>query len=427
MRVGSILLAVALAARLGAVLGTPDFAPVLDPADYDLHARSIAAGSGFPDALYAPAGGPSALRPPTYPYFLGAVYAAAGALGVDEIPAARVVQALVGTLTVALVGLLGVRLFGRRVGLVAMAIAAVFPPLVLATTSLLSETLFVPFVLGAVLAVLRARESSHAMRWAVLAGGLAGLAVLTRSNGAIIVPALLAGVWTAPRLPRHSLRLPAVLLAATVLTIVPWTVRNAVVMDELIPVSTQAGYALSGVYNDATRTAASYPGAFRPPGEDPALRRILDRNLDEVQLERELRDYARRYALDHPLYVLEVGARNAARMLHLNDLSYAALTARDVGLPGWFGRIGVPAFWLVLVLACVGALAPQARRCPRWVWGVPALLMTVVFVGGFIRYRAPVDPFLIVLAAAGLVSLTERWRARGSGGRDSRATAAAPH
>ena len=423
---GWIILAVALAARLAAVLATPGFEPVLDPADYERHARSIAEGAGFPDALYAPAGGPSALRPPTYPYFLGAVYAAAGPLGIDELWGARVVQALVGTLTVALVGLVGRQLFSRRIGHVAMAIAAVFPPLVLTTTSLLSETLFVPLVLGSVAAVLRLRAGASASRWAVVAGVLAGLAVLTRSNGAVILPALAVGAWNVPGVSWRSLRAPLVVLATAAVTVLPWSVRNFVVLDEPVLVSTQAGYALSGVYNDASRDTDTHRGAFRPPAADPRLRPILARDLDEVELERELRGAARDYAIDHPSYVLEVAGLNAARMLHLNDLSYPGLNARDVGLPEWLANAGVPALWLVGLLSIVGALAQPARAAPRWIWAVPLLLMSVVFVGGFIRYRAPVDPFLILLAAIGASTLRERWRARGNADTGSPATAAAP-
>ena len=53
---------------------------------------------------------------------------------------------------------------------VAGAIAAVYPPLVLAGSSLLSESLFIPLVLGALLAALVHRDSEHRWRWLVLSG-----------------------------------------------------------------------------------------------------------------------------------------------------------------------------------------------------------------------------------------------------------------
>jgi hypothetical protein len=194
-------------------------------------------------------------------------------------------------------------------------------------------------------------------------------------------------------------------------TIAPWTIRNAVVMDELIPVSTQAGFALSGVYNDTTRNATRYPGAFRPPQLDPGYAPLFARrDLDEVQLERELRKRVREYVREDPLYVLEAGGRNALRMLHLTDrLSYARLNAGDVGLAPRWGNANVWGFYVVALLALAGAFSPAARRAPLFLWLTPALLfVTVAVVGAFIRYRAPVDPFVVLLASLAVAWLWDR-------------------
>src|SRR5438105_8750844 len=112
-----------------------DYQHFLDPADYQRFAVSIAAGHGYPKSLYAPGGGPTAFRPPGYPYFLAAVYAVAG----DHINLARVLQALLGTISVGLIGLIALRLFGRRAALIALVLAAIYPPLVLSSSTLISE------------------------------------------------------------------------------------------------------------------------------------------------------------------------------------------------------------------------------------------------------------------------------------------------
>jgi 4-amino-4-deoxy-L-arabinose transferase-like glycosyltransferase len=412
-----LLLALALAVRFAAL--ETEFAPVLDPADYDRHGVAIANTGAFPDTTVAPAGGPSALRPPTYPYFLGGVYKASRLVTDDRIAAARAVQAVLGVLTVALIGLIAFQLWGRRPAIAALAIAAVFPPLISVGASLISENVFLPLELGAVAAVLRFRGGPAAYRWVVLAGALTGLAILARSNGAVLLLPLALGVWTRrPVLSRRALAAPVALLAAAAVTIVPWTIRNAMVMDEFIPVSTQAGFALSGVYNDTTRNATEYPGAFRPPELDPEFAPLFARrDLDEVQLERELRKRVRDYIREHPLYVLEAGGRNALRMLHITDgLSYARLNAGDVGLAPRWGNAGVWGFYVVALLALAGALSPVARRAPLFLWLTPALLFaTVVVVGAFIRYRAPVDPFVVLLASLAVAWLWDRVSPAGGG------------
>src|SRR5205085_2309118 len=133
---------------------TADTPLVLDPLDFDNHAVSIAHGHGYPPSGRAPAGGPSAFRPPGFPYFVAGIYAV---IGHDPL-AAQVVLALLGTAAAGLTGLIATMLWGRRVGVIALGLAALAPPMVVLSTAFVSEALFVPLVLGAVAAVLQARR-----------------------------------------------------------------------------------------------------------------------------------------------------------------------------------------------------------------------------------------------------------------------------
>jgi hypothetical protein len=74
----------------------------------------------------------------------------------------------------------------------------------------------------------------------------------------------------------------------------------------------------------------------------------------------------------------------------------------------------VIAFWIACLLALAGAFSKPVRTAPKWVWFVPLLLaLSVVLVNVETpRFRGPVDPFLILLAAAGLASATAWFRAR---------------
>src|SRR4051794_17749583 len=141
---------VALVVRLAALAATPDLALSSDPQDYARHARSIAATGHYPPSGVAPAGGPTAVRPPGFPYLLGAVYAVSG----DSVTAGRVVQAVLGALVVVLIPLGALELFGSRGALSAGLRAGVSPPLVIDGMTLLSEPLFVALELAALYAVL---------------------------------------------------------------------------------------------------------------------------------------------------------------------------------------------------------------------------------------------------------------------------------
>jgi hypothetical protein len=64
------------------------------------------------------------------------------------------------------------------------------------------------------------------------------------------------------------------------------------------------------------------------------------------------------------------------------------------------------------VLALAGLLTRRARRAPKWLWLVPLCLCTSVFITGFIRFRSPIDPFLVLLAACSAAAVQERLAGR---------------
>ena len=76
-------MAVALVLRVGVVLLGPAYRPTSDSLDYDRYGLAVADTGAFPASNF-PAGGPTAYRPPAYPYFVGAVYAVAGDLGARD-------------------------------------------------------------------------------------------------------------------------------------------------------------------------------------------------------------------------------------------------------------------------------------------------------------------------------------------------------
>ena len=123
----------------------------LDAIWYELQAGTLGSGKGYvdPSAFYRTgARVPTATFPPLWPGLL----AVAKLMGLGSETGYQVVGALVGSVTVALTGLVGRRVAGPRVGLVAAALVAVSPMLVAADGSLMAESLYVAHVTAAVLA-----------------------------------------------------------------------------------------------------------------------------------------------------------------------------------------------------------------------------------------------------------------------------------
>jgi hypothetical protein len=111
------------------------------------------------------------------------------------------------------------------VGLVAGTAAALHFGLAAASTTLNVESLSIVLELGAVLLLLGTWRGRH-----LAAGGLAGLAALTRAENQLLV--LLLAIWAGlgPR-RRFAARPALAVVAGAALVILPWTLRNARAID----------------------------------------------------------------------------------------------------------------------------------------------------------------------------------------------------
>jgi 4-amino-4-deoxy-L-arabinose transferase-like glycosyltransferase len=180
-------------------------------------------------------------RAPGYPYFLVAV--TLGSRGAAAIGAAKAANALLGALAPLLLAVLSARIFrSRTVAIVTGIAAALHPGLVSLSMDVESEPLYLVLLLAAAFLLLAAsdRPSSNL---AVLAGVALALAALTRPTALVLVP-FLAAVLLDRRWPlRARAHLAASALLGFALALMPWTVRNAAVFHELLPVNDAAGSA----------------------------------------------------------------------------------------------------------------------------------------------------------------------------------------
>jgi 4-amino-4-deoxy-L-arabinose transferase-like glycosyltransferase len=433
-----VILIVALALRLALALATP-LVLFGDPNDYQRHAVSIATTGHFPSTELASPGTPSAFRPPAFPYLLGGLYAVVGI----HPNAGRVLEALLGTLTVALLGLMGREVWSRRVGLIAAGLGAVYPALIGLNASLLSESLFLPLELGFLLSLVMCVRSRGRVGWAVLTGGLCGLGVLTRAVADAWVLVAIAAAALAVVGARLRLRQGLAVLASFLIVLTPWLIRDAVEFHQFVPVTTESGFTLAGQYNVDAGTDDSYEAVQRLPtsqvlGIERQVLGLLHRpgGINEAQLDGVLRSDALHYLRAHPAHLAVAVWLDSLRMFDLGraHVFTTSIAYREMNLPSWMRRpttIFAQLAGLIAVLTLlVWALAhsPLRRRSswlraardalrlgPWWLWAIPVLtvVFTVPSVGNELK-RAPLDPFLVLLVAlaidAGLTVLGRRPR-----------------
>ena len=403
------ILAAALTARVLVVLLSPHFVPRADAWDYDRIAVALAQHGHYPGSILA--NGPTALRPPVFPAVLAALYKVVGVGSTStRWEAARLLEAVLGTITVGLIFLIARRVWDRSAALVSAAVAAVYPPLLLAGASLLAESICAPLLLGGVLAALEYRSSPHRLRWALIAGVLVGLASLARVNVVLVAVPVTLLVWTErPRLAWRSLRAPLAVAAAMLVTLTPWTIRSSVVMHRFVPVSDEAGYALVGTYNSYAQARTDYPAVWLPPIQAwPGAARSAH-GLNEAQISERMTTLAVDYAKAHPTYVGKVVLWNSLRLVNFTGPGVERWIEQTWGDPASLAVASVYAFWALAALALLGALTAAGRRAPVALWGWPlAVCLSTVLIIGATRYRLPADPFIIMFAAVGLLAVWRR-------------------
>jgi 4-amino-4-deoxy-L-arabinose transferase-like glycosyltransferase len=416
------VLVLALALRIGEVQRT-SYRPINDAGSYLTLASQIAHAGDYTARIGAGGTrGPTAYFPPGFPYLLAAVDLIDGhpTRRDGAIHPARLSQAVIGTAVVGLVGLVGTAAFGELTGLIALLLAAIYPVLIELSSILVAENLFTLLVLAAIWAMLGAERSAHPYRWIAAAGALTGLATLTHENGVLLVLPLAYAGWRLRRTIGAELRrpwlAPAVLIVAGVVVLAPWLIRNATQLHQFVPVSDETGISLVGTYNRASAANPVVPYKWRIYYGIPGERRLIreSKHLSEPALSARLESQAFNYIGAHPLAPLAVVYHNSLRLLELEG-SYAwKASAKAMSLPESTARIGVISFWVLALLALAGAFTRTARRAPWWLWLVPVLLwLSVAAVNVETpRFREPVDPFLILLAACALTSLVRALGAR---------------
>jgi 4-amino-4-deoxy-L-arabinose transferase-like glycosyltransferase len=261
------LLILGLFLRLGAIGGSQVLSPIRsDAKEYFFYALNLKESATYSLSVPAPYTGvvpvPDAKRPPGYPVFMAALLSddwrrLDEASAIASIRPVLYGQALLSTLCILLVFLLGRLTLGNAAGLAAAALTAISPHLVNMNIYLLSEPLFTFYFLAALVFLLHGMREASARPLVefVLAGLLLAAATLTRPTTQYLPYLLaLAGAGLAPSRWRWWLGL----VASYQLAVLAWTLRNL---------------AVTGASGDPTLLvgaiqAGSYPGMMY--NHDPA-------------------------------------------------------------------------------------------------------------------------------------------------------------
>jgi 4-amino-4-deoxy-L-arabinose transferase-like glycosyltransferase len=368
------------------------------PAGFDADAYLRLAYSLSHHGRYALAGTTSTLFPPGFPVFIAALQV----LHFNHYTDLLVGMAALGTVTVVLIAMLGRRLGGETVGLVAGLIAAIYPNLFLAEGALMSEALTALLVTLALLLALRALDDPTPGRFVVLGLPLA-YGALTRTDGTLFAVLLVAVVaWCATTKPRNWRRFAALCAAGLIASVVlvgGWVVRDEVQMHAFVPVAVN-GWTVVGGANCPT-TYAGYRFGSWDFNCLQLKQAVRAGRRGEIAINKYVRDRGADYLRAHLGRLPAVVAARLGLTFGVYD-PWHELTVegtaegRDVGV----SHLGY-VMYLILVPFAIAGFVLLGSGAPRRVLLVPlvtVLLSTVVGYGNQ-RFRMPIEPVIVVLAA----------------------------
>jgi len=390
-------------------------APLLDSAFYVSRAWSIRYGDFIGDTV-------SFHSAPIYPYFISMFMGLAGAD--QSLWWLRLAQGLISALTVGLLALTALRLFGRWAGVATALLATFYGPFLFFSGEILEITLTLAFLAWA-LFLLAGRDKPGGLPL-FAAGLLLGLAALGKPNILILGPVIWISLGLFRPLGRPSAwewRRGILLAAGILVAVLPFTLRNKLAGDDWVLISSNGGINLfignnpqaDGGFYVPSSMATDLRGSSRIVAEEARGRELRPSEVSRFWTGRALKFFRTR-----PAHAMGLITRKAGLLLNHYEIPnhYSYYFFREYYAP--ILRLPLTSWSMVLPLGLLGlALGLRGNvRARRQAWSLLAVALTVVLFFVTSRYRLPAALMLFPFAGHGLALLgrafrDRRWKALG--------------
>lgn len=416
-----IVAVAAVAVRVAYLLDwsrVPDFViPMVDEKWHWLWANEIINESFWGESAY--------FRAPLYPYFLAFLSWITG----GSILMSKILQVLLSGGTAWFIYRLAEKLFNQKAAILAGLIYAVYGVLVFYEGMFLIPILFLFFTVWGMYRIVEYRGSSSWKTW-LLTGILFGLATISRPNILIVMPFLTLWLFfisdkKAAFLKRVSV--PLYLIIGVILMILPVTVRNIVVVGEPILISSQGGINLYlGNNTEADGLTMLMPEVDLDESVSwqqfetvtkRAAQAEAGRSLSESELSSFWTGKAIDFIFEHPGQFMGLLWKKSAYLVsgfeNSDNIDIYRQRRKSFlhKILVWAKPIYFP-FGLLLPLTIVGIFVTRKdikSLMPLYIFMlayIPSIILFLVTA----RHRLPLIPFMIVIAAGGLVALWKSLR-----------------
>jgi len=374
-----IIFILALVVRSFYVLSVSQPPLVTDAKDYDTLGIMLSQGKGYINSE----GEPTAYRPPIYPLFLGVIYSTAG----HNLLWVRLIQAVMGAASCVLVYLITVVIFNEMRAILSGFLCCFYPPLIVNTSQILTETLFIFFLLLGILCII---SKSNFMNL-LLSGLIFGLALLTRPFLIFFLPFLFA--WIVFNKKYKARKAVAVLVAGVLIVLLPWTLRNYYKLNSFVPFANVGGLTLYNSYvvpqkGFGFNSLEGVGGEYYEITEETSQNRYLIQKTTE-------------YIKENPLEVVKLSIKKILLFIYPFDGYWYNIS---------FGS-KYNVFWGIILCFSVLGIAMNLNentinKTLIYFLFISFLIGIVIFYGSP-RFRLPIEPLLICFASDGMIRFSK--------------------
>ena len=366
-------------------------------------------------------------RAPLYPYFLAFLSAITG----GSIFFSKFLQIFVAGGSAFFVYRITQHLFSNREALIAGIIYACYGTLVFYETMFLIPIVFLFFTLWGIYRLLKSTTQTTPLQW-ITTGLILGLATISRPNILLVIPLLL--FWIYYFLLRRSeikqrIVLPLMVALGVGLVILPVTVRNYMVTGDFILISSQGGVNFYIGNNETANGLSmkmpevelneSLSWSQFIPVTTAAAQREAGKTLSDAEVSAFWTAKAIDWITDNPgafaglvwrktVYLLS-GFENSDN----SDIYYERGKSHLFSALLWDKGMKFP-FGLLLPFAFAGLflLRSDSRKLSLLYLFILGYIPTITLFLVTARHRLSLIPFLIIIAAAGIIKLYDIVRSK---------------
>lgn len=354
-------------------------------------AHTLHEGEGFHDPAFP------VFTPPLYPILI------AGGLSIfndDQIPI-KIAQIITDSLTTVVVYFIVLEVFTATSALLSGVILSVYPFSIYATLYIGAEAFFTFFLSIFVLLLVYVLRYGK-WRYSFGAGLLLGLATLTRGTTQMLPIVLPLAMLMSPDRRQRWWAHWGIIVVVCMLVVLPWSLRNYLVLHEVIPVASVAGG--NFLYGSSEQL-------WTIEEREKELPKTLDMLKSQGLIKEPI---TRNSPVEADRYAFIAGLQNYRLRLRADPLSFIPFIVRKF-LRLWYATESgnnhgiVVAINLPLYCAAIGGVILAVRQRHRYAYLLLGLLgyfitLHLVMVPLF-RYMLPVMPYVITFASFALSAL----------------------